>query len=179
MNLSCTLPRSFRLSWWIDRWRACSPVQDSSATPDCCEFPFFIYKTFYQLPTHGKHIENGAKGNKSLVIITFATDIPAWFCPPSIQAVVDEVNGLIMEVAPAARPTGKVCLWPGEWAWCRPTESEALNLVVFPLSRVRLDNERRTWLLIHKFQQGVAVQYAASMGEEWKVSYNKQFFIQG
>ena len=171
--------RLLMLCIWRGNWLTFRARRVSYATPDCCESPFFIYKTFYQLPTHGKHIENGAKGNKSLVIITFATDIPAWFCPPSIQAVVDEVNGLIMEVAPAARPTGKVCLWPGEWAWCRPTESEALNLVVFPLSRVMLDDTSQTRLLIDKFQQGVAVQYAASMGEEWKVSYNKQFFIQG
>ena len=106
------------------------------------------------------------------------------------QGFVYEVNCLIMEVDPhcQANRSGfplawRVGLFQTYGGFRRRAEcDDALNLVVFPLFRVTLEDGSR-WL-IHKgngfgnSSQTVVVD-VTRMSSDWKVGVNKQLFIQG
>ena len=77
---NCMQQRLLKLRWWTNRWISCHLNSDGSATPESCESLFLYIKPFT--------IQNGDKGNKSLIIIICDTD---------------------------SHTASRLCLW-GEWA---------------------------------------------------------------
>ena len=102
--LNCMQRLLLMLRWWRDLWGSCQ-YSDGSATPEWCESLFLYIKP--------STIQNGDKGNKSLIIIICDTDSHTASRLCSWSEWTDNGGGLPL--------SGQQERLAWQWAWCRPT----------------------------------------------------------